>query len=168
MTGSMEAVVLALVALSPWAFGAVEPEAEFVLFAGVAVLLALWGARMLLEWRLRWAKCPVVLCLAGFLELVWLPAKQEQVDRSTFDQYAWAVRRHLCPLAVWPTAARVAVAALAMALVTWALRPLGLVAGLPAGALTYLATIRLLQTLGAPERAILARVPLAGRYARWL
>jgi hypothetical protein len=62
----------------------------------------------------------------------------------------------------------VAVAALAMALVTWALRPLGLVAGLPAGALTYLATIRLLQTLGAPERAILARVPLAGRYARWL
>jgi hypothetical protein len=62
----------------------------------------------------------------------------------------------------------VALAALAMALVTWALRPLGLVAGLPAGVLTYLATIRLLRTLGAPEHAILARVPLAGRYARWL
>jgi O-antigen/teichoic acid export membrane protein len=80
----------------------------------------------------------------------------------------WAVRRHVGPLAAWPVAARVTLAALAMALVTWALRPLGLVAGLPAGVLTYLATIRLLQTLGAPERTILARVPLAGRYARWL
>jgi peptidoglycan biosynthesis protein MviN/MurJ (putative lipid II flippase) len=79
-----------------------------------------------------------------------------------------AVRRHVGPLAAWPVAARVALAALAMALVTWALRPLGLVAGLPAGVLTYLATIRLLRTLGAPEHAILARVPLAGRYARWL
>jgi hypothetical protein len=60
------------------------------------------------------------------------------------------------------------VAALAMALVMWALRPPGIMAGLPAGALTYLAALRLLQTLGAPERAILARVPVAGRYARWL
>jgi O-antigen/teichoic acid export membrane protein len=79
-----------------------------------------------------------------------------------------AVRRHVGPLAAWPVAARVALAALAMALVTWALRPLGPAAGLPAGVLTYLAAIRLLRTLGAPERAILARVPLAGRYARWL
>ncbi|MGH9034689.1 MAG: Arm DNA-binding domain-containing protein, partial [Acidimicrobiia bacterium] len=28
--------------------------------------------------------------VAGFLELVWLPAKQAEVDRSTFDQYVWA------------------------------------------------------------------------------
>ena len=35
--------------------------------------------------------------VAGFLELVWLPAKQREVDRSTFDQYAWAVRRHIVP-----------------------------------------------------------------------
>jgi integrase len=35
--------------------------------------------------------------VAGFLELVWLPAKQVDVDRSTFDQYAWAVRRHIVP-----------------------------------------------------------------------
>ena len=26
--------------------------------------------------------------VAGFLELVWLPAKHGEVDRSTFDQYA--------------------------------------------------------------------------------
>ncbi|MGH8990858.1 MAG: tyrosine-type recombinase/integrase [Acidimicrobiia bacterium] len=35
--------------------------------------------------------------MAGFFELVWLPAKQAEVDRSTFDQYAWAVRRHIVP-----------------------------------------------------------------------
>lgn len=35
--------------------------------------------------------------VAGFLELVWLPGKRGQVDRSTFDQYAWAVRRHIVP-----------------------------------------------------------------------
>ena len=35
--------------------------------------------------------------VAGCLELVWLPAKQGEIDRSTFDQYAWAVRRHIVP-----------------------------------------------------------------------
>ena len=35
--------------------------------------------------------------VAGYLELVWLPAKQGEIDRSTFDQYAWAVRRHIVP-----------------------------------------------------------------------
>lgn len=65
LPGVMEAIVLAMVALSPWAFGTVELKFEFVLFVGVAALLALWGARMLLEWRLRWTKCPVVLCLAA-------------------------------------------------------------------------------------------------------
>jgi integrase len=36
--------------------------------------------------------------VAGYLELVWLPAKEREIDRSTFDQYAWAVRRHIVPL----------------------------------------------------------------------
>lgn len=36
--------------------------------------------------------------VAGFLELVWLPAMQREVDRSTLDQYAWAVRRHIVPV----------------------------------------------------------------------
>ena len=35
--------------------------------------------------------------VAGFLERVWLPAKRDEVERSTFDQYAWAVRRHIVP-----------------------------------------------------------------------
>jgi integrase len=35
--------------------------------------------------------------VAGFLERVWLPAKRMEVERSTFDQYVWAVRRHIVP-----------------------------------------------------------------------
>jgi integrase len=35
--------------------------------------------------------------VAGFLERVWLPAKASEVERSTWDQYAWAVRRHIIP-----------------------------------------------------------------------
>jgi hypothetical protein len=63
----MEAILLVLVCLAPWAFGAVETEFEFVLHAGVAVLLGLWGVRVLLEWHCRWVKCPVALCLAALL-----------------------------------------------------------------------------------------------------
>lgn len=29
--------------------------------------------------------------------MVWLPAKRLEIDRSTFDQYTWAVRRHIVP-----------------------------------------------------------------------
>ncbi len=68
----MEAVLLVLVCLSPWAYGAVHPGFEFLVDAGIAVLLTLWGIRMLLEGRLRWKKSAVALCLAGlFLLGVW-------------------------------------------------------------------------------------------------
>jgi integrase len=36
--------------------------------------------------------------LAEYLEQVWLPAKAGRIERSTGDQYAWAVRRHIVPL----------------------------------------------------------------------
>src|SRR6266404_1468309 len=42
----MEAGLLVLVCLAPWAFGAAGPEFEFILYAGVAGLLVAWGARM--------------------------------------------------------------------------------------------------------------------------
>ncbi len=72
LRGSMEAVVLALVALSPWAFGCVHPLPKLVLAAGLAVLLGLWAVRLLVEWRLTWHRSPVALCLAGlFLLGVW-------------------------------------------------------------------------------------------------
>src|SRR5438105_8006211 len=78
LRGCMEAFVLAMVCLSPWAFGAAEPVFEFVLDAVLAALLGLWGLRMLLEWRFRWQKCPVALCLAflfvlGIWQLMPLP-----------------------------------------------------------------------------------------------
>jgi hypothetical protein len=46
---TMEALVLLMVCLSPWAFGAVEPLHEYWLYCGLAVLLLLWGARVLLQ-----------------------------------------------------------------------------------------------------------------------
>ena len=62
-----EAVVIALVCLSPWALGSVDPVPELYLFAGIAGLLCLWSMRMLLTWRATWKFCPVTLCLSGLL-----------------------------------------------------------------------------------------------------
>ncbi len=64
----MEAVLLSLVVLSPWLLGAVAPL-EFLIDAGLAVLLVLWAARMLLEWRLTWPRCGLALCAAALLLL---------------------------------------------------------------------------------------------------
>jgi integrase len=36
--------------------------------------------------------------LGAFLERVWLPVKQTQVEVATYDQYAWAVSFHIAPL----------------------------------------------------------------------
>ena len=70
--GAMETGLLVMVCLSPWAFGAVEPEHEFLLDVGIAVLMILWAARMLLDGQLSWRKCPVAVCLAAWILLgVW-------------------------------------------------------------------------------------------------
>ena len=68
----MEALLLAMVCASPWAYGCVHPGFEFLLDAGVALLLLLWGTGMLLEGRLTWDKSPVAVCLAGlFVVGIW-------------------------------------------------------------------------------------------------
>jgi len=36
--------------------------------------------------------------VGAFLEQVWLPAKEGRVEVSTYDQYRWAVTRHIVPL----------------------------------------------------------------------
>src|SRR5476651_2705267 len=79
LLASMECLVLLLVFLSPWAFGAVDPRWEFWLYLGVALLLALWAFRILLQGRFRWTHCSVAYCLAGFVlvalwQLTPLPA----------------------------------------------------------------------------------------------
>ncbi|MGH7172870.1 MAG: O-antigen ligase family protein [Gemmataceae bacterium] len=65
----MEGILLLLVSLSPWVYGAVHPGFEFLLDAGVALLLLLWGTRMLLQRQVTWKKEPVALCLAGLFLL---------------------------------------------------------------------------------------------------
>jgi len=67
--GAIEAGVLILLCLAPWAFGATAPKYVFFLDVGLAGLMVLWGARVLLEGRLTWRKCPVAACL-GALVLV--------------------------------------------------------------------------------------------------
>ena len=58
---ALETVVLVMVCLSPWFFGSTGTEFESLLYAGVAVLLSLWAARMLLEGQFSWKSCPVTL-----------------------------------------------------------------------------------------------------------
>jgi integrase len=36
--------------------------------------------------------------VGAFLEQVWLPAKEGRVEVATYDQYRWAVARHIVPL----------------------------------------------------------------------
>src|SRR4051794_40385699 len=69
---AIEAVILLLVCLTPWAYGAVHPGFEFLLYAGLGLVLALWAVRMLLEGQFAWKKCPVALFLAAlFLSGLW-------------------------------------------------------------------------------------------------
>lgn len=75
--GAMEGLVLAMVCLAPWAFGAVQPWYEFLLDVGVCLLAALWGARILLRGRLP-RPDPVAGCLAamigiGVVQMIPLP-----------------------------------------------------------------------------------------------
>ncbi|HEY1377638.1 MAG TPA: O-antigen ligase family protein, partial [Gemmataceae bacterium] len=78
LRGGMEGVVLALAALTPWAFGGVDPVFELALAAGLALLLALWAAVAVASGRLTVVRCPVtfvlaLLFLAGLVQLVPLP-----------------------------------------------------------------------------------------------
>ena len=75
----MEVVVLALAALTPWAFGGVDPVFEMAIAAGLALLLALWAALAVAAGQLTFVRCPVTLALAliflvGLIQLMPLPA----------------------------------------------------------------------------------------------
>jgi O-antigen ligase/tetratricopeptide (TPR) repeat protein len=74
----MEVLLLALVVLSPWAFGSVDPIFELLLAIGIAGLLGLWVTVVIIQGRLNWVRCPAALCLigltlVGLLQLVPLP-----------------------------------------------------------------------------------------------
>jgi tetratricopeptide (TPR) repeat protein/O-antigen ligase len=67
LPAAQEAVLFSLVAIAPWAFGAVEPVFEFALLLGLAALLLLTAARAVLERGLRGATCPLALVLTGLV-----------------------------------------------------------------------------------------------------
>ncbi len=91
LLGSMEAVLLALVCLSPWAYGCVHPGFEFLLDAGLCLVILLWAARLLLACPLRLKKCPVAACLAGlFLLGIW---QLTSLSRPMLDRLAPATGR---------------------------------------------------------------------------
>lgn len=67
-----------LIVLSPWAFAANDPTAEFALALGLAALLWLEAVRLCVEGGRRIAACPIAFCLAGLfllgvVQLVPLP-----------------------------------------------------------------------------------------------
>jgi hypothetical protein len=75
---AMEAVVLVIVCVSPWLFGAAEIQHRYWLFTALAILMCLWGFRMIVRWNVAWTTCPAVLCLVavfliGVLQLTPLP-----------------------------------------------------------------------------------------------
>ncbi|HVX14220.1 MAG TPA: O-antigen ligase family protein [Pirellulales bacterium] len=101
---AMETVLLLMVCLSPWALGGEGAEYEFFLYAGLAVLLALWAARMVVCWRFSWRKCPVALTLAlvfvgGAWQLMPLPkavlARLSPATEAMYDRLLPAQREML-------------------------------------------------------------------------
>src|SRR6266404_2217971 len=68
----MEGVVGVVALGSVWPFGSVLPFFQWILFAAIALLLVLWGTRALVEGRLLWKPCPVVICLAALCLLTML------------------------------------------------------------------------------------------------
>lgn len=75
----MEGIVLLMVTLAPWCYGAVDPIFEYGLFVGVGLLAALWGIRSVIDGKFVWFSCPVTLSLGfifliGVIQLVPMPS----------------------------------------------------------------------------------------------
>ena len=98
LRSAMEAVILAMVVLSPWAFGSVHPASIFLLYCGTSATLILWSAVVLLERRVSIVNCPLLFCFGGLVALgVWQliplsPATLEVVSDGTAS-----LRSHLVP-----------------------------------------------------------------------
>ena len=89
-----EVVLLGLVALSPWAFGCVQPRHEALLGLGVAALALLWAAHAALTRRITYAHDPVSVCLLGLVlltafQLVPLPTSVVRVlSPAAFERWS--------------------------------------------------------------------------------
>jgi tetratricopeptide (TPR) repeat protein/O-antigen ligase len=69
LRGGAEAIVLGITVLSPWAFAAVHPLAQFVLYLLLAAALVLWATILLLNRHPTLRVCPVLLCIIGIAAL---------------------------------------------------------------------------------------------------
>jgi tetratricopeptide (TPR) repeat protein len=94
----MEALVLTMAMLAPWAFAAVHPIAILVLEVGLSALLFLWLVLMAVERGVSIQLCPVLCGLMAIAALgVWQLAP---LDRSTLSAVAPAtelLRKELYP-----------------------------------------------------------------------
>ncbi|HJZ93889.1 MAG TPA: hypothetical protein VKE40_23650, partial [Gemmataceae bacterium] len=69
LRAGIEIVVLAMTALSPWAFAAVHPLSLLLLSVGLGVALVLWAVLILVDRRAVVGPCPVLACLIGLVAL---------------------------------------------------------------------------------------------------
>ncbi|MBX7105329.1 MAG: O-antigen ligase family protein [Gemmataceae bacterium] len=95
----MEGIVLFLVGVSPWCFGAVDPTFEYCLVAGIGLLAVLWGVRSVLSREFTWIVCPISLSLfvifvVGTLQIVSIPSW----TLSAVSPAAGSLRAELLPV----------------------------------------------------------------------
>lgn len=142
LRAAAEAVLLALVVLSPWPFGAVEPVWEFALLAGLAAVVALWAAHAVAARRLAYHADPVAACLLGLVllaaaQLVPLPEPAVRALSPTLAEWHRTLRPEVeevlpgeadpgrprprwLPLSIDPAATRDALARLVAAFLAYA------------------------------------------------
>jgi tetratricopeptide (TPR) repeat protein/O-antigen ligase len=97
LRAAAEAVLLALVALSPWPFGSVQPIWEFVLLAGLALVVALWVAHVIVCRRLTYRADAVSACLLGLIlltaaQLIPLPESAVRILSPTLAHWHQTLR----------------------------------------------------------------------------
>jgi len=69
-----EAILIALIVFSPWAFGAVHPPFELWVAYGVAAVLVLWAVRSVAEGQTNWGRGTSSFVVAGCLYALFLLA----------------------------------------------------------------------------------------------
>ncbi len=79
-----------------------------------------------------------------------------------------ALRQSVGTLGLAMPMAKMALIAVGTSIVLWALHPLGIFVGAPIGVIVMVLGIKLTHILGPTERDVLGRLPIAGRYVRFL
>lgn len=64
-----EVIFLLMVTASPWAYGSVGVDAQFLLLLAVSSLVVLWLLRQWLSSEFAWKNCPVAICVAATILL---------------------------------------------------------------------------------------------------